>query len=208
MALVNAYIQASDLTGHLPSMDDATGENTVQIERAINAASRAIDQHSNRRFYADADPTARRFHANRWDLVRVDDISTTTGLAVAVDTTDDGTFNETWATTDYELAPINAISSSGEAWPYTSIRAVESRCFPTRHRRAAVEVTARWGWPSGPPAAVIEACLLLSARLYRRRQSPEGVIGFGEFGTVRLSRTDPDIAMMLKPYKIDPVMVG
>jgi hypothetical protein len=37
------------------------------------------------------------------------------------------------------------------------------------------------------------AVLMQTSRWFRRRLSPEGVAGFGEFGAVRISRLDPDI---------------
>lgn len=47
----------------------------------------------------------------------------------------------------------------------------------------------------------IELAMLMQAgRLYRRRSSPEGVAGFGEFGAVRVSRIDADIEALLAPY--------
>jgi hypothetical protein len=205
MALSNAYITVEDLTGHLSSLGDATGDTLTYLEHAINAASRTIDQHCRRRFYADSTASARRFYPEAWDLVYVPDISTTTDLEVKTDTTNDGTFAQTWSSSEYELEPLDGISSSGEAWPYTTIRAVDARQFlpgwSRYRRRPPVQVTAIWGWPGGAPANVVQACLILSARLYRRRQSPEGVLTeFSEFGPVRLSRQDNDVMALLAPY--------
>jgi hypothetical protein len=42
------------------------------------------------------------------------------------------------------------------------------------------------------PDAAHEACLLHSARLYRRRDSIDGTLGFGDMGVVRVGRTDVD----------------
>ncbi len=41
--------------------------------------------------------------------------------------------------------------------------------------------------------------LLTAARLYRRKDSPEGIIGSNDFGTVRVTRFDPDIESMAAP---------
>lgn len=46
-----------------------------------------------------------------------------------------------------------------------------------------------------------EACLLLTSRLFRRRLSPEGVAGFGDFGAVRVTRLDPDIERLITPAR-------
>lgn len=37
----------------------------------------------------------------------------------------------------------------------------------------------------------------LAARLYMRRNSPAGVLPFGEIGTAYVQRTDPDVALLL-----------
>lgn len=45
------------------------------------------------------------------------------------------------------------------------------------------------------------ATLMLAARLYARRRSPEGVAGFGTDGlTVRVLATDPDIYRLLEHH--------
>lgn len=47
------------------------------------------------------------------------------------------------------------------------------------------------------PWAMHTAVLIVAARLYKRRVSPEGVAGFGELGAVRISATDPDVGPLL-----------
>lgn len=42
------------------------------------------------------------------------------------------------------------------------------------------------------------AATMLAARLYRRRNSPEGVQGMTDAGAVYVARTDPDIARLLR----------
>jgi hypothetical protein len=37
-------------------------------------------------------------------------------------------------------------------------------------------------------------------RLFRRKDSPEGVTGSAEWGVVRLSRRDPDVWVLIEPY--------
>lgn len=44
-----------------------------------------------------------------------------------------------------------------------------------------------------------QAVLMQSARLWRRRQSPDGVAAFGEFGPIRVSTLDPDVIGLLMP---------
>jgi hypothetical protein len=47
-----------------------------------------------------------------------------------------------------------------------------------------------------------EAIVLLANRLYKRRQSPEGVSGWGELGVIRILARDPDIEALLE-HKLD-----
>lgn len=54
------------------------------------------------------------------------------------------------------------------------------------------------GWVPVPwPSHVETAVLIQTSRLYKRRNSPEGVAGFGEFGVVRVSSLDPDVETLL-----------
>lgn len=63
-----------------------------------------------------------------------------------------------------------------------------------------VRVTALWGWPA-VPAEVEPAALLKAARLWKRRDTPTGVEGFGDF-VVRISRSeDADVAALLAPLR-------
>lgn len=56
--------------------------------------------------------------------------------------------------------------------------------------------------PDADPATrhpeVTEAILMLAHRLYTRRNSPEGVAGWGDLGVVRVLASDPDIRALLE----------
>lgn len=53
----------------------------------------------------------------------------------------------------------------------------------------------------------VQGAVMLAGRVYRRRNSPAGVETFGADGAAYVSRTDPDVAMLLRigPYA-DPVV--
>jgi hypothetical protein len=52
------------------------------------------------------------------------------------------------------------------------------------------------------PEPIKQACILQSARVYKRYDSPLGVAGFGDLGAIRVSRfLDPDVAQMVEPYR-------
>jgi hypothetical protein len=52
-----------------------------------------------------------------------------------------------------------------------------------------------------------EAIVLLASRLYKRRNSPEGVAGWGDLGVIRIVASDPDIALLLE-HKLDMSKAG
>jgi hypothetical protein len=188
------YITIAELKASLGITDSV---DDTALTRALTFASRAVDKHCRRRFTLDGSATARTFKVNDWRCLYVDDFSTLTGLIVATDDNGDGTFETTWTiTTDYLAGPFNNLVD-GRA--LTKIEAVGGRSFP-RGLRPGVQITAKWGWPA-VPEEVKQATLLIAARLFRRKDSPSGVAGSGEFGVVRVSRyEDPDACMLLADF--------
>lgn len=65
---------------------------------------------------------------------------------------------------------------------------------------AVADLEARCDLPAAWPDNVRVACLMHAARLYKRKASPEGVAGFGEFGAVRVTKLDPDVERLVAPY--------
>lgn len=171
------------------------------ITTAVAAANAAVVDHCRRTFdkVNVGSETARVFYVASPFIAYIDDVWDTTNLAVKTDENDDGTFDLTWAATDYQLEPLNG-RDGATAVPYWRVRAV-NRCFPTWGRRPALQVTAAWGW-SAVPDAVTQATLIKASRVFRRKDSPEGVLGgFADLGPVRISRSeDPDVVALLRPY--------
>jgi hypothetical protein len=191
----NAYETVSGFKNWV-ILGDTLDDNT--IDDALEAASRGIDNYCNTHFWQTTAGTARFFDTcDAWE-VRIGDAVAVT--EVATDPTGDGTFDTVWAASDYQLLPRNI--TSPEPMPYTSIRAVATRSFPytTGRRVGLIRVTGTFGWPE-IPAAIVQATRLLANRLIKRKNSPEGVAGFDEFGTVRISmRDDPDAVRYITPY--------
>ena len=50
------------------------------------------------------------------------------------------------------------------------------------------------------PAAAWDGMLLLAAKHYGRRNTPDGVQGDAEFGPIRVNSFDPDVDRMLGPW--------
>src|SRR5215471_15523901 len=56
------------------------------------------------------------------------------------------------------------------------------------------------GWTGSYPDPLFTACIMEAGRLYRRRDSVDGTVGWGDMGVVRVGPKDPDIETMLAPY--------
>ena len=183
----------------IPAAD--TGDDAT-LTLALDSASAQVDHFCDRTFGADATPTTRFYFAgNDTGRLDVDPISTTTGLVIATDENDDGTFETTWTAADYRLEPVNA-AAAGEPW--TRIVALGSRWFPRLAYRPGISVTARFGWPGGvAPAPVRHATLIQASRLWKRKDAPFGVAGSVEFGSEMrlLAKLDPDVESLLRPYR-------
>ena len=158
-----------------------------------DVVTEAIDEYCYRTFAVPTSATARTFRPNQTatEVADLDDIANTTGLAVATDTQQSGSYTAL-ASTDWasELdcdGRVIAIRSTGY-FPYSSIRP------------HTIQVTARWGWPA-TPKPVKRAALLWALRLVDRRQTPSGVMGFGEYGGIRLGTIDPDVKALLAPWR-------
>lgn len=174
------------------------------LSSAVDAANAAVVEHCGRSFdmTATGSASARVFHARDPYQIVVDDFHETTALVVKTDEGDDGTYETTWTlNTDYIVEPTNG-RENGLTVPYHRIVAVGSYAFPVGSRRPGVQVTAAWGWAS-VPAAVTQATLIKATRLFKRKDSPEGVLGgWSEYGAVRISnRDDPDVMALLAPFR-------
>ena len=196
MAISNGYCTLAEVKA-AARIIDSVDDSLLQL--CIESASREIDGHCGRNFFtAGTTATVRTFVATNSEFVPVDDFASTTGFALATSDGLDGVFDTTWGTADYQLEPLNGISD-GVSWPYTRIRSTGNKALPYGADLAGVQVTARWGW-SDTPTAVRQAAILLAGRLFKRYDSPTGVVGFGDMGAIRVARVDADVVTLLEPY--------
>lgn len=207
MAIVNGYASLTDVKTALRIQD---GVDDSLLEIAIESASRMVDEYTMRNFY-NAGTATRVFVPYTDDLVAIDDAVSIS--AIAVSTLLNNTFDQTWSSVDYQTEPLNGIADGLSGWPITRIRAVGTYEFPngnTRYRYegrygqedvATVQVTGVWGW-SAVPTAVKQATIIQSMRIFKRLDSPLGVISSPDTGYFRVSsRIDPDVAMLLNSYR-------
>jgi hypothetical protein len=199
VAVVNGYCSVDDVRLHVNDSEFNSLEVAL-IERAINAASRAIDKYCGfplRKFWKDATPTTRVYAPNDWQSIWISDLADRTGVVVGIGTD----FTTLLTTGQYELGPSN-VDQFGGPYAFTRLTAIGSQLFPMdRTGRPTVRITGLHGW-SAVPDEVIQACVLKSTSLLKRKDAVFGVAGFGEFGTaVRIRAEDPDVADLLGPFR-------
>jgi hypothetical protein len=195
LAISNGYATLVQVKAALRITDNV--DDTL-LEMAIESASRAIDGHAGRYFYSSGTAT-RVFSADDAWVCQIDDLAGT-AITLKSDPNADGTWNYTWARSDYQLEPVNGVVD-GLQVPYTRIRAIDNYNFPVLNDEALVEVTGVFGWAS-VPTAITQACVIQSSRIFKRLDSPLGVAGFGDMGAVRVSRyLDPDVEQLVAPYR-------
>ena len=194
MAITNGYCTLNELKASLRIPVSDTVDDDL-LELAVESASRDIDQACERFFYSTVATrifTPRdSYNCSIDDLVSVTTIKSSSGA--------DGVFDITWQTSDYQLMPLNGIAG-GMTVPYDLIYAVGDYLWPLDGEEATAQVNGTWGF-SAVPTAIKQATVLLAARIFKRNDSPGGVMGFGDLGVIRVGRMDPDIDRLIQPYK-------
>jgi hypothetical protein len=193
---VNVYTTLADVRNAL-QIEDSLDDNDIQA--AILAASRMIDDYCQRGFYQEgtlAAPVTKYYTpVSPWYL-EIDDLIQPTEVRTRANQS--GPFNTVWdLDTDLMYEPIN---NPEIGRPVTRLLAVTRYVFPYFFPQT-VKITGVWGY-SSIPYEVELACKIQASRLFVRKQSPFGIAGSVELGTVRLnSRLDPDVEMLLKTYR-------
>jgi hypothetical protein len=203
MAITNGYATLAEVkaAARIPSSDTI---DDALLELSIESASRDLDAYTERVFYSTgATAVARVYIPQDIYLVETDDIISVTTLKS--DSTGNGTFDVTWAVSDFQLEPLNG-RAGGIDTPATRIRAIGEYLWPVYEPRnvnsnqASVQVTGVFGFAS-IPIAIKQATILASLRAYKRYESPTGVLGFSDMGVVRIGRLDPDVQRLVDPYR-------
>ena len=203
MAIVNGYITLAELKTYLGLSGSGQDDN---LENAIEGASREIDAICGRYFYQTSSEV-KYFTPISRTYLEIPDLSSTSGLEVKIDTTDNGTHDTTLTIdTDFYLKPLDAGEKEVEGverQPYTHIFILDSRSSERFDPDIvkSVKVTGLWGF-SGKPNAIKQATYLQSARLFKRKDAPFSSYGGQNTGTVNLERNfDPDAMELIKGYR-------
>lgn len=201
MAIVNGYITLEELKNHIMAsgVGTFTDADDANMETAINAISRLVDSLNSTNFYG---ATETRYLTSRYaDLLHLDDdlISITT---LKTDSTNNGTYDEEWATTDYYLEPRNARvkANAADREPYRQIRINPNGDYTFPRYEYGIEIAGVWGYTTEPPAFVKNAVLLAAHHVWRRKDSIFGIAGAPALGVQIIQariQQDTDVVMLL-----------
>jgi hypothetical protein len=217
------YAQYKAATG----LKDAAETDRAIVERLLDAATRKFDRFCNRPdgFIADASASARYYHGSGLPYQWIDECASVTAVAVKDSPSDDEDSYTAWTlgtvgtTTDADVFPASGdpespdftvtpyqflvVGANGSYSHFTSgsftgcggfrPTTTVSRGLPT------VKVTAKWGYATTCPADIQEACVMQSARWYKRlRSDMADTLASGELGQMLYTmKLDPDIAGIL-----------
>lgn len=213
MAIGDPYATITELKARLGGIAGA-GEDAA-LTNALAISSRGVELFCGRQFNKVTVASARTYDLGSRvqgpavispELAFVDDFHTVTDLVIKTDEDDDGVFETTWTSSDYQVEPLNGVVAGVPGWPFWKIRAVGTLRFPVTTSRAPLQQTAQWGWASVLQAAK-EASLLVGEDIYKLKDAPWGVAGSGEWGLLRV-RQNPMASAMLADYRRDAIKVG
>lgn len=200
MAINNGYCTRQELKNHMMSAGGGsfTVEDDPNIDIAIEAISRLVDYLHQTTYYG---ATETRYFTAHWsDLLYVDDLISVTTLKTDDDY--DGTYETTWATTDYWLEPRNARvkANAQDKRPYRQIRQNPNGdyAFPTNDY--AIEIAGVWGYTTTVPTVIKQAVLLAGHRVFKRKDSIFGIAGTPALGVQVIQariQQDSDIMQLL-----------
>ena len=195
MAITNGYCTLTQVKAGLRITDSV--DDTL-LEMAVESASRAIDSYCNRVFYSTGTAVVRYYSPQDSYLCDIDDLVSLTSLYTNSDETQ-SSYNILWSSEDRQLEPLNGLAD-GQPTPFTRIRAIGEYTFQTLNGEASVKVTGVFGY-SAVPIAITQATVIQASRIYKRLDSPLGIIS-GELGTMRVgTRLDPDVAQLVDGFR-------
>jgi hypothetical protein len=208
VAFGDSYATLADFKAYMKQETRDANDDTLQD--ALDTATAEVNRITNRVFWTSDAATPRVYTPESYLRCKVDDFYTTDGLVVECDQSRNGNFTETWASTDYELSPLNGIVDGEPGWPYWKLKAVGNFWFPLclypQERTGVVRITAKWGW-ADVPYPVKRATMIIAAENWKLKDAPLGVAGFNQFGVLRVRQNTAAMSKLNK-YIRKPVMLG
>jgi hypothetical protein len=195
----NLYCGLEELKDRLGLADHT---DDYAAEQAIQAASSWINEYCGQHFYRITE--TRTFVPHSLLVVNIDPLISVS--AFNVDTTGNGTFDQSWVQgPDYQLYQGEDrynLNAAGVQRPFKKAQVVQSgKWFPFLYpyaHRDRVQIVGTWGWPSVPPP-VSQATLVLAAQWFKEKDAPLGVAGVADYGVIKV-QTNPWVVEMLRPF--------
>ena len=195
MAITNGYVTLNEVKSAL-NLEDSIDNQA--LEMAIATACRQIDDYCGRFFYKDgttAVPVIRYYTPTDYYILPIDDFVSIN--QIATDENFSQTYTTIFAASDAMFEPVN---NPARGLPMSRLLAVGSYVFPFNIPQS-VRVTGVFGF-SSVPFEVATAAKIQSSRLFLRNQSPFGIAGNTDLGTVRLAaKLDADVEALLRPLR-------
>ena len=194
VTVTNGYCTVAELRRYVAPNAQGDYYDDVVLGSIIEAASRYIDGHTGRTFYARTEThyydTPDDRHLYIWD----DDLLTVTSV-----TNGDATVI---TVADYKLYPINKSpkyeirldAASSYIWELNSSSESES----------AITIVGTWGYSATAPADIKSACLQIASAVYKRRygENTTGTATVTGAGVVIMPTDIPTSAnILLEPYR-------
>lgn len=172
------YATVDEFKARLRFLPGDTVDDT-ELERALVTASSEVD-HTCSRSFEPAGAAVARFYYPRWDrtlgrwVVDVDDVMTTTDMAVTTWTAADADWTTVVPVADIKFRPVNA-ASAGRPWTAMVLPSGTSITATGVDETDLVSVTAKYGWTTTPDQ-VKEATLIQAQRIFQRRDATFGIV--------------------------------
>lgn len=208
VAFGESYASLDEFKAYMKQETRDANDDTLQD--ALDTATREVNRITNRVFWTSDAASPRVYTAPSYLKIKIDDFFTSSGLVIETDPSGNGEFPETWASSDYELSPLNGVVDQEPGWPFWKIKATGSFWFPTclapQARSGVVRVTAKWGWAE-VPYQVKRATMIIAAENWKLKDAPLGVAGFNQFGVIRVRQNSAAMSKLAK-FVRNPVMLG
>lgn len=170
-----------------------------QIQMVLDAVDRAVDRYCARHFTLETAVSKFYYPSSPSELEVTDLISIE---SLASDNHGDRTYSTEFSSGEYELLPyIDSAGYQSTRFDLIRLWPTVSKSFSTAH---LVKIVGDFGFVDAlgqAPADVKQACLILAARWWKRRETPFGILGATDLGQFeRLSKSDYDVVALLSPY--------
>ena len=194
MSITNGYTTLAQLKAKLLPEGATFTTNDSMLENIVEAVSRWIDAYCGRIFYVTGSET-RVYTPITATLVVTDDIATITSVKID---TGSRAYGTTLASTDYDTLPYNTAATVTPIMGLSITPNGTQRFYPAISK--SVQIVGTFGVPAACTwlEQVREACEIQCARIYKRKDSPFGVIGTGQLGQISvLEGLDSDVKALL-----------